>query len=251
MLVDVEHIIAFIIVLIIILVVALFAYRAFIYRLLKEKNIQYQQELAHQKEVAEQYTHALESERKRIAQVLHDDVGNKLNILSLWINNEDTRNNERSKEIIAQQIPTLIESARTISHSLYPADLEKFGLVFAIEALIANVHTSLPIQLIITHTYREKPISFELQLYRIIQEFLSNVIKHANASTMFIYIRDTACSFSCILSDDGVGFDVENPQKGMGLTNIEARLSAVNAHFKWKSCKNKGTKLIIGIANNE
>ena len=160
----------------IIIVFILYAYRTFVQKVLKEKSIQHQLELEHQKEVALQYTVVQENERKRIAEVLHDDVGNKLNILSLWINNEDTWNSKRSKEVIAQQIPVLIEATRTISHSLYPANLERFGLLLTIETLISNVNESLSIQLITHYEYQQKAIFLELQIYRIVQEFLSNVI---------------------------------------------------------------------------
>ena len=132
----------------IIILFAFIAYSAFIQKILREKSQQYQLELAHQKEVTLQYTIVQESERKRIAELLHDDIGNKLNILSLWINNEDSLNNKGSREVIKQQIPALIEATRTISHSLYPVNLEKFGLILILEALISNVNESLPIQLL-------------------------------------------------------------------------------------------------------
>ena len=221
------------------------AYSAFIQKILREKSQQYQLELAHQKEVTLQYTSVQESERKRIAELLHDDIGNKLNILSLWINNEDSLNNKRSREVIKQQIPALIEATRTISHSLYPVNLEKFGLILTLEALISNVNESLPIQLIINHDYQKRPISFEVQIYRIIQEFLSNVIKHAKASNMLIHIRDTETSLTLILSDNGVGFDNSILKKGMGLKNIDSRINSINAFSKWKSKKGNGSRLII------
>ena len=221
------------------------AYSAFIQKILREKSQQYQLELAHQKEVTLQYTSVQESERKRIAELLHDDIGNKLNILSLWINNEDSLNNKRSREVIKQQIPALIEATRTISHSLYPVNLEKFGLILTLEALISNVNESLPIQLIINHDYQKRPISFEVQIYRIIQEFLSNVIKHAKASNMLIHIRDTETSLAVILSDNGVGFDNSILKKGMGLKNIDSRINSINAFSKWKSEKGNGSRLII------
>ena len=229
----------------IIILFALIAYSAFIQKILREKSQQYQLELAHQKEVTLQYTSVQESERKRIAELLHDDIGNKLNILSLWINNEDSLNNKRSREVIKQQIPALIEATRTISHSLYPVNLEKFGLILTLEALISNVNESLPIQLIINHDYQKRPISFEVQIYRIIQEFLSNVIKHAKASNMLIHIRDTETSLAVILSDNGVGFDNSILKKGMGLKNIDSRINSINAFSKWKSKKGNGSRLII------
>ena len=229
----------------IIIVFAFIAYSAFVQKILREKSQQYQLELSHQKEVTLQYTSVQESERKRIAELLHDDIGNKLNILSLWINNEDSLNNKRSREVIKQQIPALIEATRTISHSLYPVNLEKFGLILTLEALISNVNESLPIQLIVNHDYQKRPISFEVQIYRIIQEFLSNVIKHAKASNMLIHIRDTETSLAVILSDNGVGFDNSILKKGMGLKNIDSRIKSINAFSKWKSEKGNGSRLII------
>jgi signal transduction histidine kinase len=229
----------------IIILFAFIAYSAFVQKILSEKSQQYQLELAHQKEVTLQYTSVQESERKRIAELLHDDIGNKLNILSLWINNEDSLNNKRSREVIKQQIPALIEATRTISHSLYPVNLEKFGLILTLEALISNVNESLLIQLIVNYDYQKRPISFEVQIYRIIQEFLSNVIKHAKASNMLIHIRDTETSLALILSDNGVGFDNSILKKGMGLKNIDSRIKSINAFSKWKSKKGNGSRLII------
>ena len=229
----------------IIILFAFIAYSAFVQKILREKSQQYQLELAHQKEVTLQYTSVQESERKRIAELLHDDIGNKLNILSLWINNEDSLNNKRSREVIKEQIPALIEATRTISHSLYPVNLEKFGLILTLEALISNVNESLLIQLIVNHDYQKRPISFEVQIYRIIQEFLSNVIKHAKASNMLIHIRDTETSLALILSDNGVGFDNSILKKGMGLKNIDSRIKSINAFSKWKSKKGNGSRLII------
>ena len=214
---------------------------------MKEKSLQYQLELDHQKEVALQFTIVQENERERIAEALHDEVGNKLNILSLWVNNEDTWNNVNSKKIITQQVPELIEDTRTISHSLYPVNLEKFGFMDTLEALISNVNDSLTIQLTLKYDYQPRAISFELQLYRIIQEFLSNVIKHAKATSMIIYIRDTKDVVSLILSDNGIGFDTSELQKGMGLQNIDSRIKSINGICKWKSVQNKGTRLIIKI----
>lgn len=243
--VDIKYVIIMIIVLSIIIIFAFVAYRTFIQKILNEKTLQHRLELEHHKEISEQYIIVQENERKRIAEVLHDDVGNKLNILSLWINNEDTWNNKRSKEIIAQQIPELIEATRTISHSLYPVNLERFGLILEIESLISTLNESLCIQLIIDNNYQRRNISFEVNIYRIIQEFLSNVIKHAKASKMLIHIRSRDTSLAIILSDNGIGFSNDSVKKGMGLKNINSRIKSINAYSKWKSKEHKGSRLIM------
>ena len=234
-----------VVVLSIIIAFAFGAYRAFIQRIIREKNRQHKQELDYKKKISQQSIIVQENERKRIAETLHDEVGSKLNLLSLWINNEETWNNERSKTVVAQIIPELIDTTRTISHELYPSNLEKFGLILKLEELISKIEASLQVEITVKHKYYKKPISFEVQIYRIIQEFLSNVIKHSNASKMNIAIRDTISSLSIVLSDDGIGFDPNKPYKGMGIRNIETRIKSVNANYKWKSNRHKGCTLII------
>lgn len=236
-----------IIVLSIIITFILLAYQTFIHRIIREKNRQHQLEIQHQKNMLELSINIQENERKRIATMLHDDVGNKLNILSVWFNNPETWNSERSKEVISKQLPDIIETIRNISHTLYPANLERLGLIFAIDELIANVDSSLAIRLILIHEYIPGDISAEVQLYRIIQEFLSNVLKHAEATEMLVHIRDSAQSLCVMLSDNGKGFDVKQIKRGMGLGNIEFRINSLNASYKWKNRINKGCKLILSI----
>jgi|TARA_B110000908_G_scaffold53559_1_gene65318 glucose-6-phosphate-specific signal transduction histidine kinase len=116
----------------IIIIFAFIAYRTSIQKILREKSQQYKSELALQKEMTLQYKSAKESERKRIAEILRDDIGNKLNILSLCINNK------RSRDEIIRKIPSLIKARRTISYLLSPINLERFGLILTLTALILN-----------------------------------------------------------------------------------------------------------------
>ncbi|WP_075343584.1 sensor histidine kinase [Tenacibaculum agarivorans] len=229
----------------IIIVFIFLAYKTFLQKILKEKDFQYQQELAYQKEISSQEIIVQENERKRIAEALHDEVGSKLNILSLWINNDDTWQNEQSRRIVSQQIPLLINATRNVSYALYPINLEKFGLIITLEELITQINTSLIVKLITKYTYYKKSVSLEVQLYRIIQEFLSNAIKHSNALEMIIQIRDTEKSLILILSDNGIGFNPQKSYKGMGVKNITSRIKSIQAKYKWKSKKNKGNTLIV------
>ncbi|WP_196886393.1 sensor histidine kinase [Aureivirga sp. CE67] len=214
---------------------------------MKEKRVQFEKELEYQKETTKKFIEGQEEERKRIAELLHDEVGNKLNILSLWINNEETWRNEKSREVISSQIPELINATRNISHTMYPVNLEELGLISMLEKLFSNMDSSIHVSINLNHPYQKKNINFEVQIYRIIQEFLTNFIKHSKGSELKLIIRDCESYFSFLISDNGIGFDLNSSKKGMGIKNIESRLESIDAKFKWKTQRNKGCRLIVSI----
>ncbi|ASK32742.1 histidine kinase [Chryseobacterium sp. T16E-39] len=214
---------------------------------MKEKNAQHEAEVLHQKSLVLENIKAQEEERKRIAVMIHDDIGNRLNILSLWLNNLDTKGDELIKRNIHNQMSALIDSARTISHSLYPVNLESVGLVLYIEELIVNLSHKINISLHVAPGYRKKSIFIEVQLYRIIQEFTTNVIKHSSATEIWIYIKDYPDDMIVVITDNGQGFDYESVKKGMGISNIESRIKSMNAVHKWKNVLQKRSRLIIKI----
>ncbi|MCJ8152264.1 histidine kinase [Chryseobacterium sp. SSA4.19] len=236
-----------IVVLVIIMSFILLAYRSFIQRIVREKDAQYEAEVLHQKKLALENIKAQESERKRIAVMIHDDIGNRLNILSLWLNNLDTKGDELIKKNITTQMSSLIDSARSISHSLYPVNLEAVGLVLYIEELIANLSGRINISLTVSPKFQKKNIFIEVQLYRIIQEFTTNVLKHSEASKVRIYMKEYTNHLGVVISDNGQSFDYEEVKKGMGIKNIESRIKSMNAAHKWKNVLNEGSRLIIKI----
>lgn len=244
---NITFFIALIVVLVIIMSFILLAYRSFIQRIIREKNAQFEAEVLHQKKLALENIKAQESERKRIAVMIHDDIGNRLNILSLWLNNLDTKGDELIKKNITTQMSSLIDSARSISHSLYPVNLETVGLVLYIEELIANLSGRINISLTVSPKFQKKNIFIEVQLYRIIQEFTTNVLKHSEASKVRIYIKDYTSHLGVVISDNGQSFDYEEVKKGMGIKNIESRIKSMNAAYKWKNVLNEGSRLIIKI----
>lgn len=244
---NITFFIALIAVLVIIMSFILLAYRSFIQRIIREKNAQFEAEVLHQKKLALENIKAQESERKRIAVMIHDDIGNRLNILSLWLNNLDTKGDELIKKNITTQMSSLIDSARSISHSLYPVNLETVGLVLYIEELIANLSGRINISLTVSPKFQKKNIFIEVQLYRIIQEFTTNVLKHSEASKVRIYIKDYTSHLGVVISDNGQSFDYEEVKKGMGIKNIESRIKSMSAAYKWKNVLNEGSRLIIKI----
>jgi len=238
-----------IIVLIIIISFILLAYRTFIQRIVKEKDLQFQAEMEHQKELTLENIKGQEDERKRIAISVHDDIGNRLNILSLWLNNLEPENQEASKKVITAQITELIDSTRNISHSLYPVNLEKLGLVLYLQELVTNLSYKITLSLFIDNRYQKKDNFTEVQIYRVIQEFTSNVIKHSNADEVSIYIRKHQKYLTIILSDNGQSFDYKTASRGMGLKNIESRIASLKSFYKWKNRIGTGSRLIINIPN--
>lgn len=236
-----------VIALIIIIVFVLLAYKFFTDRIIKEKNSQHEAEIQHQKHLALESTKIQEEERKRMAVLMHDDIGNRLNILSLWIHNLDVDNKEVSEKIISKQISELVDSARSISHSLYPVNLEKLGLILYTEELICNLSKKIKINLNVISEYKKKDIFIEVQLFRIIQEFTTNVIKHSAATEITINIKDNPDNIAVIIMDNGNGFIYDKVSKGMGIKNIESRIQSLDAQFKWKNKIGKRTQLIIKI----
>ncbi|REC49760.1 histidine kinase [Chryseobacterium pennipullorum] len=218
---------------------------------MKEKNVRHQAEVLHQKKLVLENIKAQEEERKRIAVMIHDDIGNRLNILSLWLNNLDTQGDELIKKNIYGQMSSLIDAARSISHSLYPVNLESVGMVLYVEELIANLSHKINISLQVMPGYEKKDLFVEVQLYRIIQEFTTNVIRHSSATEVWIYIKDYAQNMTVVISDNGQGFEYEEVKKGMGIKNIESRIKSMNALHKWKKTfLKKGSRLIIKIPKN-
>ena len=236
-----------VIVLIVIITFMLLAYKTFIQRIVQEKDLQFQAEMEHQQELTLENTKGQEDERKRIAISVHDDIGNRLNILSLWLNNLDSDNQEASKKVITTQITELIDSTRNISHSLYPVNLEKLGLVLYLQELVTNLSQNIEMNLQIDSRYEKKDTFTEVQIYRVIQEFTTNVIKHSNANEVIVYIRNHRKYLTLILSDNGESFDYQSASKGMGLKNIESRIISVKGFYKWKNKIGIGSRLIINI----
>ena len=224
----------------------LLAYKTFVDRIIKEKELQNLIEIQHQKALVLENTKAQEEERKRIAIAVHDDIGNRLNILSLWLNNLDIEDASAS-EVISNQISQLIDNTRSISHSLYPVNLEKLGLILYIEELITNLSAKISISLYLSSQYLKKDLFVEVQIYRIIQEFTTNVIKHSGANRIDILIKEFDHFTGIVIADNGRGFEYEKVKKGMGIKNIESRIKSMSAEFKWKSVINKGSRLIFKI----
>ncbi len=207
---------------------------------------QKQKRMESEKQNAQLYTKQLlektEEERKRIASDLHDSVSHELLGLKNIADGKQAETN--------QKIDSIINDIRSISRNLHPIMFDKIGLKASVEQLIERAQTVNDFMVTSEIDYNGLlSNSDELQVYRIIQEALSNVIKYANAMAAKITISENNNTLNIEIKDNGKGFNVNetlNSSKAFGLHNIIERSRAVGGEAKIISNKN-GTTVAIEI----
>ncbi|MBC8757367.1 sensor histidine kinase [Kordia sp. YSTF-M3] len=214
-------------------------------------------ELNHQKEMLKATIVAQEAERNRIAQDLHDDISAKLNVVSLSANfliEEESVTPKETEEIINHILRVTnktIESSRKIAHNLLPPILEKFGLGAALEELCDEFSKSKKVNVISIIEYEAERLSKddELHVFRIIQELMNNSMRHGKAKEIALNFKSEIENLSLSYRDDGLGFDTSTIgiQKGLGLRNIESRVSLLKGEITYKSEKLKGVEVEITL----
>ena len=223
---------------------------------LKKKN-ELQQKLNDQQQKATiDILTAEEKERKRIATDLHDGVGQLMT--AAWLNlqaidMQHITTNKETSQLLTKTIHLVDESCkevRSVSHNMMPNALLKKGLVNAVREFISQINTkSTKINLQTDDLNTALPSHVETVLYRVIQESVNNVIKHANATSLDISINQDNIGIDLMIEDNGKGFVMaEAMQKdGIGLQNIKSRIDYLNGIVNWSSAPDKGTLVAIHI----
>jgi signal transduction histidine kinase/ligand-binding sensor domain-containing protein len=231
------------------------------YRLQQLKRAQAAQRAFSQQLIASQ-----ESERKRIAADLHDSIGQRLiviNNLALMLlrSYDPNRSNQKETETLKEindQASLAIEEARGISYNLRPFQLDRLGLNKAIEGLIRSVsaasgiHFSTEIDDINDLFSEDLRISF----YRIVQESLNNIMKHAQATEVRILLRRTESFLSLTIEDNGKGLKppsrpASTSQNGFGLTGMAERARLLGGTFDIRPGHGRGTVMMVEIPLGE
>jgi two-component system, NarL family, sensor kinase len=213
-------------------------------------------EIKHQKKLLQTVLFTQEEERKRIAQDLHDDISSKLNVVSLNSHLLKTPNlsEEEHAEItdnIIKLTTNALENSRRIAHDLLPPVLEKFGLNSGIEELVTEFNSTKVVQVTYHNTisFKEYDFNFQLHFFRILQELLNNAVRHGKAANISININKIESNNVCIVTDDGIGFEVKKNdiKKGLGMQNIESRVDFFNGTIEYKSANGNGTTVTINF----
>jgi two-component system, NarL family, sensor histidine kinase UhpB len=217
-------------------------------------------------EEREQFTMKLisaqEEERKRVAQELHDDTAQNLALLSLEL---DSLLNDKEVSVrilnkltqLKEDVDRTMNDVRRYSHALRPGILDYLGLEAALEQLVADSREpgNLDIELEVSGALKRLSDESELVLFRIAQEALNNIRKHAQATRARIRLDFSPDIIKLTVADNGKGFDPEGAMRtalgngSLGLAGMRERAQLVGAEIKIKSEPGKGTTVCLEIKN--
>ncbi len=196
---------------------------------------------------------AEEKERSRIAQELHDGLGQllstaRLNVAGLEdsVIAEDRPDLDRALKIIDDACTEV----RSISHNMMPSALIRLGLIPAITELVNTINATKSLKIDLTNNIDSSlGKSLDITVFRVIQEVLNNMIKHAKADHIAISINKNSSELEISMKDNGIGFDTNklNDSKGMGWKNIFSRVSMLDGSIKLESEPKKGTLVYIRL----
>lgn len=233
---------------------------------LVESNEQLRREIAERERAEEaretlrrQLIHAQEEERRRIARELHDQMGQNLTALNLGLKSLSNSGPEKLQDAILPLQDLASETARDLHRvalELRPPSLDDLGLVKAVRNLAATWSAQCSIEVDVESSqYTPSGISTEIEtaVYRIIQEALNNVAKHARAKRTTIILQRVGDHLQAIVEDDGCGFDTTKPRRiadhtgGLGVSGIRERLSVLGGTLEIESAPEQGATLIARI----
>ena len=214
----------------------------------KELHYQFQQEiLKTQLEIQEETL-------KAISQEVHDNIGQILSLAKLNLGTVDFMNPDMASQKVSeskQLLTKAIKDLRNLAHSLHSDHIVDIGLLNAIEKSLQIIDKSGTCNTYFTTegNYDKIDPQKELILFRIVQESINNILRHAQAKTMVVKLVYAAEKLTLIISDDGNGFDIA-PNKeniGLGIKNMHNRANLIGADFKIESSPGKGTTILVSL----
>ena len=232
---------------------------AFVLMMVRRREVAIRRSRAAQEEFARRLIESQEHERKRIAGELHDGLGQELLVvknralLALQVEGLRPPVREQLKHITDVATQSL-ESVRSLAHNLTPRQLDHLGLTAALRSMVAVTAETAGITLRVSVDDVDGllPAARQIDLYRVVQEGLSNVVHHAAASSATVHIRRAGDDLRVTIADDGRGFQVRRDDRGrlaggFGLTGIAERVRMLAGRIEVTSTPGRGTTLEVAI----
>ena len=195
----------------------------------------------------------IEKERKYISREIHDELGQQITGLKMQVSNiYKKNNNENIKEEyqeILNSIDHSIKTVRNISTKLRPSILDDLGLNAAIEWHLKEISKTSSIKFVFKNNFEENELTKEIQLqfFRILQESITNIIRHANATKVEINLYKDKQQICFSIKDNGKGFDLDAPTNSLGILLMRERVLTINGELKIESFINKGTTIKVWL----
>lgn len=194
-----------------------------------------------------------EKERKRVAEELHDGLGQLLSTARLNISGIGTGLQEKDHTLWKNSLDLLDEACsevRSISHNMMPGALIRSGLIEAIDDLVEKINAAGTLQVTFDTEVNERfPEIIEVAVFRITQEVLNNMMRHAEASRIAITLQKVSGDLQLTITDNGKSFDVNSipESEGIGWKNIYSRVEMLNGNLNVTSEKEKGTSVYLSV----
>jgi two-component system, NarL family, sensor histidine kinase DevS len=206
---------------------------------------------AERRETLRRVVDAQEQERRRIARELHDETGQALTsvLLGLRLIEETSPEVRASVTELRETITNAIQELRAMAVELRPKALDDFGLEAAIDRLADTYarRTGIAIDVHVSGLDERLPGEIETAIYRIVQESLTNVAKHAGAATASVTVHRRSRAVTAVIEDDGRGFDPTVITPGLGLGSMLERAELVSGSIKIESRPDGGTTIAVEV----
>ncbi len=194
-----------------------------------------------------------EDERRRLARDLHDDVTQRLARLAIDAGRMERRQGEHGETArqLREELVRLSEDVHALSYRLHPSVLEDLGLAEGIKAECGRIarHTSIPVEVDVDDVPRKLPRESSLCLFRVAQEALRNVVRHARAQAIKVSVSPRDHGLQLVVSDDGQGFDTsrDEPHASLGRVSMRERVRLLGGRLSVRSAPGKGTTVTAWV----
>lgn len=205
----------------------------------------------HRQKIVEERVKEAENQKRRFAKELHDDTGSNLSGIRLQLLALKDQTTISKIEDIISEVERTHQGIRLLSYQASPPEFDNYTLDEALDDLVQRLTKSGLIQIHFSNTIKfnwsQINQNYQLSIYRIIQEALSNIIKHAEAHNVEIQIIQHRNNINVMIEDDGKGFEITVVDKGLGHKNIQERTESLKGNFKIDSSPGNGTSIIIDL----
>lgn len=201
--------------------------------------------------------HTREIERAHIAREIHDELGQELTALKMdvgWVIHKQEGTNSAVTEKLNDMLKLcdgIINTVRRLSSELRPAIIDDLGLIAAMEWKCSDFEerTNIPCQFVSSVKEGKFENNFSINSYRILQESLTNIARHAKATFVRVFVRESETELCIEIADDGIGMETNgtNNRKTLGILGMKERANLLGGVLNVVSSKNRGTHIILII----